>query len=200
MAEDAKEAPAKPKSKKMLIIVLAVLLLVGGGAGGWFFMKRGGDHEVDTHAAEEAKRKKDLKARVFVNLEPFTVNLADDEDRFAQVAVVLEVVNAEAAEDIKSLMPAVRNRVLLLLSSKHAADLLSLEGKEKLAVQIAEATAKAVGWVPPKASSKKKKKKKVEEDDDEESDDEAEPPRAPAKPATIAGPVTGVNFSQFIVQ
>ncbi len=199
MAEDAKAAPARPKSKKMLIIALAAVLLLGGGAGGWFFMKRGGEQEVDTHAAEQARRKKDLKARVFVNLEPFTVNLADEEDRFAQVAVVLEVINAEAADDIKSLMPAVRNRVLLLLSSKHAADLLSLEGKEKLAVQIAEATAKAVGWTPPRTTSRKKKKK-VEEDEDEESDAEAEPPRAPAKPTTIAGPVTGVNFAQFIVQ
>lgn len=197
MAEEAKDDSAKPKkSKKMLVIVLAIVLLAGGGGAGWFFFMRGKHEQADDHASQEAKRKKELKARVFVNLEPFTVNLADEDDRFAQVAVVLEVDNNETSEEIKSLMPAVRSRILLLLSSKQAADLLSLEGKEKLAEQIAMSTAEAIGKAPKKS---KKKRKKVEEEDDEE-DADGEGGKAASKSNGFSGPITGVNFAQFIVQ
>ena len=166
MAEEAKVAE-KPKSKKMLIIAIAaVVLLGGGGAGAWFFMKS--KHEPDPHVAEEAQRKKEMKAKVFVTLEPFTVNLADEEDRFAQVAVVLEVINNETAEEIKTLMPAVRSKILLLLSSKQSRDLLSIAGMKQLANEIAETASRSVGWAPPKAVAPKKKKKKAEEEQDDE--------------------------------
>ena len=135
------------KSRTALFVMAAVLLAGGVGAGTWFFMSR---HAPDPAAVADAARKAALKNRVFVPLEPFTVNLADpEEQRMAQIGLVLEVANNELAEDIKSVMPNVRSNILMLVSSKQAKDLLSLEGKELLSQQIADATTTLIGHRPP---------------------------------------------------
>lgn len=205
-AKESKEGEAKPKKGKkgLILIIAAVLLLVGGGGAAWFFLKGKGDGEDAGAHAEEARKKEQKKARVFLPLEQFTVNLADEGDRFAQVAVILEITNNNIAEEIKTEMPAVRNKILLLLSSKQSKELLTLEGKEKLARQIAEVTSRTIGWEPPvKKKPKKKKKKAVEDEDPEEEappeEEEAKPSRA-AREDSVALPVEAVHFSQFIVQ
>lgn len=191
MAEASKDAPKK-KSKLPLIIVAAVLFLGAAGGAGWFFTRQ---HSApDPQVAAEAKRKAALKARVFVPLDPFTVNLADPkESRMAQIAVVLEVPNAEMAEDIKAVMPNVRSKILLLVSSKMAHDLLSIEGKEQLIREIGDATAVLIGYPP---SYKKPVVAPAAENADAEKDSE-EPAPAPKKPKP---PSIKVNLSQLIVQ
>lgn len=205
MSAEAKDDAAAPKkSKKMLIIILAVVLLAGGGGGAFFFMKKNAAHgDEDTHAAEEAQRKKDMKSKVFVNLEPFTINLAGDEDRFAQVAVVLEVVNNEMGEEIKALMPAVRNRVLLLLSGKTPKDLLTTEGKEQLAVEIAVQTLAGIGREEEAyggSKPKKKKKKKADEEEDDEEDEDTPRKKKKGRVVDTESIPIRVHFAQFIVQ
>ena len=150
-AANAAQAPAPKKKGKLLVIAgIVVVLLAGGGGAAAFFMKKGDAHaeaadadeddgEHDAKAAKKKKKKKAEGAPVFVTLEPFTVNLADTEaDRLAQVAVVFEAGDKKVDEAVKAQMPAVRNAILLLLSSKTGRELLTLEGKEKLAAQIAE--------------------------------------------------------------
>jgi flagellar FliL protein len=106
----------------------------------------------DTAAeGEPAPPKKKKKARrkpfdphhapTFVELEPFTVNLADaPETKMMQVKMSIEVLDAESGDALKALMPAVRNDILLLLGSKHAADMATLEGKQTLAADVMEST------------------------------------------------------------
>ena len=97
----------------------------------------------------EAQRKAALRSRVFLPLEPFTVNLADTrETRMAQVAIVFEVENAGLADDIKAVMPRVRDRVLTIVSSKQARELLSVEGKTQLTNRIADETMVLLGYQP----------------------------------------------------
>ncbi len=209
--KDAKgEGEAKPKKgKKGLILILAaVLLLAGGGGAAWWFLKGNKNEDPDVAAEKAAveRKKKEKKARVFLPLEQFTVNLSGEGERFAQVAVILEVTNNEIAEEIKVEMPSVRNKILLLLSAKQPKELLSLEGKETLARQIAEVTSRAIGWDPaPKKKVKPKKKKKKTEDDEDEEDpppEEAEGKELAkaAKAESVPLPVESVHFSQFIVQ
>ena len=155
-AANAAQAPVPKKKGKLLVIagVVVVLLAGGGGAAAFFLKKKGDAHaesadeddaEHDTTAAKKKKKKKAEGAPVFVTLEPFTVNLADTEsDRLAQVAVVFETADKKVDEAIKAQMPAVRNAILLLLSSKTGRELLTLEGKEKLAAQIAETVNKRI--------------------------------------------------------
>jgi flagellar FliL protein len=130
-AEAAPEAPAK-SSKKLIIIIAAAVLLAGGGAGAWFMMKpKAGAHK------EEVKHAEPAKAPVFMTLETFTLNLQPDPDeKFLQLDMQLQVASNEAVETLKTQMPVVRNRLILLLTSKKASDILTMEGKKQLSDEI----------------------------------------------------------------
>jgi flagellar FliL protein len=123
-------AEAPKKKSKLVPIVLGVVLLATGAGGGWFYMKRS---QGEAAQVEEAPKKK--APPVFVNLDPFTVNLAD-RDRYLQVGIVFEVESAEQGEAIKLQMPVMRSRILMLLTSKTADDLSPAEGKKKLVDEL----------------------------------------------------------------
>jgi len=190
----AAEAPAKGGGMKKMIIIIAavaVLVLVGGGVLLMMMNKQAAasdDEGGDTTAAATTTKKHEAKKGeppVFVPLEPFTVNLADKEvDRFAQVGVTLQVIDAHAGDEIKSFLPAIRSNVLVLLSHKTSAELLSPDGKEKLSRDILREAVRPLGY----------------EVDDEE--DNAAPGKKKKKKKTAEGelPVTQVLFSSFIVQ
>lgn len=146
----AKEAPAAEAPKKggkgklIAIVAVAGVLLLGGGAGAWFML---GKKSADQPGAEAKVAPK--KMPVFVELDMFTVNLKDKEDeRFMQVKLVAEVKDAQAGEMLKTLMPSVRNEILLLLGSKQAGEVATREGKEKLAQEIVASANKVLEGTP----------------------------------------------------
>lgn len=187
MAKDAKPAEegaeAPKKSKKLLIIILAVVLLVvlGGGGAAYMLLKKGEPEEGDEDVAEETAKpkKKDKKkdahaAPVFVNLDPFTVNLVPETgDQYLQVALSLELEDALEEATLKAQMPKIRNNLTLLLSSKKASELLPKEGKEHLAEALKD-----------------------------EINSVIEPPKKNKKGEVVApeGPVKSVLFTSFIIQ
>lgn len=127
-AEAAEAAPPKSKKKLFIIIGALVAVLAGGGAGAWFFMGKGGDDAK--HVKEEP-----AKPPVYLPLETFTVNLTDSE-QFLQIDLTLQLDDPEQVEAIKLHMPRVRSRMLTLLASQQAENLLAPEGKQKLAKEI----------------------------------------------------------------
>jgi flagellar FliL protein len=194
----AAEAPKGGGKKKLIIIIAAVLVLVlGGGGAALLLMKKKApvDGEEDgaeaTHEAAPAHAPpKPGTPPVFVPLDPFTVNLSDkDVDRFAQIGITLEVMDAKTADQIKAFLPAIRSNVLMVLSHKTSAELLSREGKEKLAKEVLRESVRPMG---------------IELEPDEEAEDpEAEPPKKKKKKkkaAHVESPITKVLFSTFIVQ
>ena len=195
----AAEAPAAPKGKKKLIVIVAAAVLLLGGGGGAALMltkKKAVDEDgEDTAQVEKAKPKakaaapaRDPKAvPVFAPLDPFTVNLADREvERYAQVAVTLELDDAKTEALVKNFMPAIRNNILMVLAHKTSAQLLSAEGKTRLAGEIQRASSRALGY---------------EVDEPEEEDEEDPKPKKKKKRSVeVALPVTAVHFSNFIVQ
>jgi flagellar FliL protein len=126
-------------------------------------------------------------------LDPFTVNLTDrDVDRFAQIGINLQVEDAHAAEEMKGYMPAIRNSILLILSHKSSEQLLSLEGKEKLAEEIRRDAARAMGY-------------EIEDPDDEEDSAHAEgdaPKKKKKKKKKVESynPIVHVHYATFIIQ
>lgn len=123
------EAPAKPKSKMLLLAVMGVLILGAVGGAGWYFMKSSQHADEPKVAAAEQP--------TFLVLEPFTVNLQHEEsDQFLQIGITLKVANMELADKIRQRLPEVRSRLLFLLSSKRASELMPVEGKKKLAQEI----------------------------------------------------------------
>jgi flagellar FliL protein len=185
------DAAVKGGGKKKLIIIIAIVLVVVlVGVGALLMMKKKSHADDEEGGAADEKPAATAHAKpgtppTFVPLDPFTVNLADKEvDRFAQVGVTLEVADAHFADQLKAYMPAIRNNVLLVLSHKTSAELLTVEGKEKLAREIRREAVRPMGI----------------ELDDEEEDEEAAPKKKKKKKRAVESPVTQVLFSTFIVQ
>jgi flagellar protein FliL len=197
----AADAAPAPKGKKKLIIIIAAVLalvLVGGGAAVFMMKSKAAAAEAEEGAeadgpaakAPKAVSKRDPKAvPVFVPLDPFTVNLADRQaDRYAQVAVTLELEDATTEPLIKTYMPAIRNNILLALADRTAAELMARDGKEALAQKIMRETSRALGY-------------EVEEPEAEpEADADAPPKKRKKKPAAQELPIRAVHFSNFIIQ
>ncbi|MBI1989995.1 MAG: flagellar basal body-associated protein FliL [Betaproteobacteria bacterium] len=123
-------ADAKPKKKSWLLkIVIALVVLAGGGAAAWVAMEKPATTQ-DAAAPQE-------KPPVFVTLESFTVNLQPQNgDQYLQVGLVLKVAEAATADAVKLQMPEIRNRILLLLTSKKASEISTVEGKQRLSTEI----------------------------------------------------------------
>ena len=146
MAGEAKEKESGGKRGKqgILIAVVATLVLAAGGAGAWYFLGRAPAAEDATQLAAPTR-----KPGMFVDLDPFTVNLADPgAERFAQVGLVVELSDGGLVEPLKQDMPRLRNGILLLLSSKQSEDLLTVEGKRALSAEVASLAAESAGWSP----------------------------------------------------
>lgn len=203
------EAPKKG-SKKLIIIGAAVAVLLAGGGGAFFMMKSKADAEAAAaaegedgeaeHAAPAKQAKKPEHGKdehkgppTFVPLDPFIVNLADkDGERFAQIGVSLQVDDPHMAEEMKGYMPAIRNSVLLILSHKTSVELLTMEGKHKLAEEIRRDAARAMGY-------------EIEDPEDEEAAAKAEedaPKKKKKKKKKVESynPIVHVHYSNFIIQ
>ncbi len=195
----AAEAPKGGGKKKLIIIIAAVLVLVlvGGGAALLLLKKKAPvDGEEDgAEAAHEAAPAhappKPGTPPVFVPLEPFTVNLSDkDVDRFAQIGITLEVMDAHTADQIKAYLPAIRSNVLMVLSHKTSGELLTREGKDKLAREVLRESVRPMGI-------------ELEDEDEAEEEPAADAPKKKKKKkkkAQVVSPITNVLFSTFIVQ
>jgi flagellar FliL protein len=176
----------------LIIIVAAVLVLAVGGGGAFIYISK-----QRAAAAEDGEEASPAKAAAhaapktppaYLPLDNMVVNLADPGgERVAQVGVTLEVTDAHAVDTVKLFLPTIRSGVLMLISQRTAEQLLSPEGKQKLAKDILRETAKPFGGG----------------EDDEEHVEEAPPKKkkkVAAKSAHSEFPVVGVLFSSFIVQ
>ena len=139
-APEVVEIPVPKKSKtKLIIIIAAAVVIVAGAAGGAFmFLHNSAAGPTSAEGKKKETKGEPAKAPVFVTLDPFTVNLQSENgtDQFLQVALTLQVPDATQEEMIKNFMPQVRSRLLLLLSSKKASELNSVDGKKKLTDDI----------------------------------------------------------------
>lgn len=197
-------APKKRKLGKLLIILVAVLLtLTAAGVGGIVYLKKkqaAAEYAEDEEYERPAKAaRRDLNAKpVFASLDMFTVNLADrDADRYAQISITLELANEGASEIIKNHMPLIRSYVLMTLSHKTSAELLAVDGKKTLAVELRREVSRALGLQVPEDAAPPPRRAEAAADED----DEVPKPRrrAKLKPEETT-PVLAVHFVNFIVQ
>lgn len=204
-AATADEAAPPPKGKKKLIIIIAAVLVVvlAGGGAALMLMKKSSaaaEDAAETAEADEGKPAKKADAKrdpkavpVFVSLDPFTVNLADrDADRYAQVAVTLELTDATLEPQIKAYMPAVRHNILLALSDRTAGELLARDGKQALAERIRRETARALGYKVPS-------EEQIQAAADEAGSEDAQRKKR-RKAAEPELPIRAVHFGNFIIQ
>ena len=131
-------APVKAGSgKKMMMLgLLGVLLFGGGGGAAWFFM--GGDKGQDEQHAQGGIDEGHMeKTGPVMELEPFLLNLADrGELRFLKVSIKLELDRSEEKTDFQNKVPALRDALLVLLSSKESQLLRTVNGKKRIREEI----------------------------------------------------------------
>ncbi|SES65108.1 flagellar FliL protein [Nitrosomonas marina] len=130
----------KTSSKKGLVIMILVsVIAIGAGAGGtWFFMQGQQDDEY-----ESARPKKIPTA--FKELDLFTVNLQPEgRDQYLQLGLTVKIRATDVALEIDRQMPEIRNRILLLLTSKTAKDLSTLIGKKQLGIELTDEIKKSM--------------------------------------------------------
>ncbi|WP_374519875.1 flagellar basal body-associated FliL family protein [Hydrogenophaga sp.] len=186
-AATANEAPPAPKkSKKLLFILIGVLVLGLLAAGGALYvMKKNAAAAEGLDEEEPIAHAKPLDAKsapTFLPLDNMVVNLADaGGNRFIQVGLTLQLEDTKTADAVKAFMPSIRSRVLLLISQRTADEMLTMDGKEKLANDIMTAIGEIMGYVTQKAAV-------------EDSGKKAAPKKAEASP------VQAVHFSSLIVQ
>lgn len=130
MAQQNEVDVIPPKKSKKIIIIGALLLLgCAGGAGAWYYNQA-------LHSPRAVKEKPP-KPPVFVSLDTFTINLLPDPaEQFLQVDITLQLADEADATLVKTHMPEVRNRLLMLLTTKKGAEISTLEGKKKLSTDI----------------------------------------------------------------
>jgi flagellar FliL protein len=180
-------------------------VLGAAGGGALFYIKKKqaaemeaeGEEYTEEGSAAKSKAKsnrRDLAVKpVFVPLDLFTVNLADrDADRYAQIAITLELVDEKSQDAIKNFMPVIRNSILMTLTYKTSTELLERGGKARLAAELRRDISRSLGLQVPDEP--------VAAGADGASAAAAPPPRRkPLKPEEIT-PVLAVHFSNFIIQ
>ena len=204
------EAAPKASGKKGLIKLIVIVLVVGGaiGGGAWWYL----GHK-NAEGAAEAKQEP-AKPPVFYPLETFTVNLVLIETpQFLQTGITLKVSDNAVVEELKLLTPVVRDRILMLMSSRKSTDLLTIEGKRQLGNDIVDAMNEVLGKseAPAKAVAKKADAKaadaKAAEDEEEKDPEEAKDAKDAKDTKGGAAPkdnskraVQAVLFTTFIIQ
>jgi flagellar FliL protein len=135
---DARTDQKAGRSKKPLLILVALLALCLAAAVVWYLGH--GGHSQNARA-EQSKTNDEQKPAAlqpkFAALEQFTVNLQREQnEQLLQTTISLKYFDPALEERIKANMPAIRNAVLLLLSGKHASELMTVDGKKQLAGEI----------------------------------------------------------------
>ncbi len=190
----AAEAPA-PKSggKTMMIIGVLFALIIGAGAA-WFLASGGSEKEEGEKAEKQSPS-------VFFPLETFTVNLVPEfGDQYLQVEMTLKVSGQDIIDEVKRRMPEVRNRVILILSSKRASELTTVSGKSALAKNL---NVQLNILIDPTYKPPMVPLKKVDEADNPgETQPVAAgtPPNSKTMNKAPSGPIREVLFTSFIVQ
>lgn len=141
-AEAAQPAGKKKKSKLLLVLLVLLVLGAAGGGAAWWLLGRSA-HEAEPKAAV-------VKPPVFHNLDPFTVNLAEENgDHYLQVSIVFQVADEKAVDQVKTYLPVIRNRILLLLSSRRPSELSTPDGKQKLVDDLVGAARASIPGTAP---------------------------------------------------
>lgn len=140
MAEADAEAPAKKKGnwKLIVIVIVAILLTVGLSVGATLFFM----HDSSASTAEEShaagkegdgEKAKPKPAEYYEAQKPFIVTLNDSgQSRYFQVFVAFMAHDKAALDGVQSLLPDVRNQLLILFGSQDFMALQTDKGKHDL--------------------------------------------------------------------
>ena len=139
-SKDENESEEKVPEKKQgsalkgIIIGVVISLVVGGGGSAAYLLMK------PIVSAEGKKQVEQTKPQVvvFFSLEPFIVNLIDNEgERYLKVVMQLELSDKSVEEELNLIKPRLRDGILDLLAAKSFKELTDPLGKQRLRDEIA---------------------------------------------------------------
>ncbi|CAH2029996.1 flagellar basal body-associated FliL family protein [Trichlorobacter ammonificans] len=156
------EAPADGDGKKKLFIIIgavALVLIIGGVAA--FMMMGSGDKKkegdkaaVDANGAPAAAAPASggghggapaAGVSTVFSLEPFIVNIYDGQElRYLKVKIEMEMANPAVKAELEGRLAAIRDAILVLLTTKTLQDVQDVQGKNQLREEILAAISKIV--------------------------------------------------------
>lgn len=148
--ENKDEGKKKGGGMKVMLIVLVLLIVVGGSVGGGLYFGGffgSGDEE---HAEDGHKKEKVVMAKmpaIYVALDPaFVVNFSDPDAkaRFLQINASVLTRDPLVEADITTHITAIRSKLSLLFSTQKEAELRTVAGQEKLAVDALAVVSKII--------------------------------------------------------
>lgn len=123
--------------KKIILIAVAVLLLAAIAAGAMLFLKedQSADNEAATMDPEQVLKVGDP---IYQGLDPdFVVAFQNPKTvRFIKLSVEVMARDDDVIEHVKLHMPAIRDKIIMVLSSKDEGSLLEMDGKEQLRTEL----------------------------------------------------------------
>ena len=130
-------AKSQGSSSKLVWLMILLVLLSLAAAGAAIYMVMSERNTSDNSSAQVQQLERPMP--IFVKIDPFTVNLADDNfgSRLLYAGISLKVSSDESQEILTEHMPQVRSRLLLLFSGKQAGELITPEGKRRLSDEVA---------------------------------------------------------------
>jgi len=130
-------ANSKGGSRKLLWLMMVLVVLSSSAAAAAIYLVLG-QGNGDNTSAMQVQATPERRAPIFVKIDPFTVNLADDVygTRLLYTGMSLKVGDTETREILEEHMPQVRSRLLLLFSGQEARELTGPGGKEALADKV----------------------------------------------------------------
>jgi len=151
MAEEKENQEVQEEKKEggskllliVIIILLLILLIVGGLVA--YFLLSGGDEEQPPQQQQQATQKVEKKKKVenmteigpIYPLDQFIVNLvSNNSSRYLKCKIDLELDAPELQQEIDKKLPAIRDLIIRILSSKTVEEIQTAKGKEKLKEEI----------------------------------------------------------------
>jgi flagellar FliL protein len=126
------ETNPTPKKSSSTFATIAVLCVVAAAV--LFFLKNGNLQSAKT------TEKPATAASSVMNLEPFTVNLSDSEQKaYLRLGVDLGLQDEAKAKDAQASVAVVRDTILSALMATKPEDIATPEGKQKLKAQLLQA-------------------------------------------------------------
>ncbi len=158
--EENTEEETQPVEKKsnmlmiIIIIVLILIILIGAVVG---ILLMGGDEEEAVSSAPQAKEQSASKSSsssrrssssiyddsrqlseigILYPLDTFAVNLKSDAGSSLKVTMSLELEGDELSLELDAKSPALRDRIIRILTSKTLEEISSKKGKQKVSTQV----------------------------------------------------------------
>ena len=133
MAKEAASADGKKGGKKKLVMIIIPALVVAGLAAKMTVLK-------DKAGAKEAEKPVEVLEGEIVDVGSLTVNLADQDRRYARVGIALVLSAAAPTEEVVNRVPLLKDAAITKIGAHTSAELRTIEGQELLRKELAEAT------------------------------------------------------------